>query len=161
HERFNYNLVKSNFLKRTKDSQILLLPISVRLNCEQQSYLLTQEAKLATFGFRIAAQGDQNIIISEIPSILKGKDILSLIKELAIFDEDFESSISFDSYLDYVCARIACHASKRSGDQLSRAGVYALFDSLDNSEFAAACPHGRPTIIKLSHYQIEKSFGRI
>ncbi len=161
HERFNYNQVKNNFLKRNKDSQILLLPISVSLSFGQQANLLQQQENLAIFGFRFEAQGEQHILISEIPSILKGKDLITLIKELAVAEEELDSNPSWDNYTDYICARIACHASKRSGDQLSRAGVAALFDSLDNSEFAGACPHGRPTIIKLSNYEIEKSFGRI
>ncbi len=161
HERYNYNVVKSNFLKRNKDSQMLLLPVTISLNAEQQSNLLLQKEQLANFGFRFEGQGDSHLLISEIPSVLKGKDLINLIKELAVREDDLNSNRSWDNYTDYVCARIACHASKRSGDQLSRAGVYALFDSLDNSEFAGACPHGRPTMIKLSINEIEKSFGRI
>ena len=62
--------------------------------------------------------------------------------------------------IDHVAARIACHASVRSGDQLGRAEVEALFRALDTAEFSTACPHGRPVIVSFSASEIERWFGR-
>ncbi|MCI5064785.1 DNA mismatch repair protein MutL, partial [bacterium] len=59
-----------------------------------------------------------------------------------------------------VAARLACHASVRSGDLLQREEVYALFDALDEAEWSSACPHGRPVLIHFTVDEIEKFFGR-
>ena len=62
--------------------------------------------------------------------------------------------------MDHVAARLACHASVRSGEGLTRDEVYALFEALDSTEFSAACPHGRPVIVSFSADEVEQWFGR-
>ena len=62
--------------------------------------------------------------------------------------------------LDAVLARLACHGSIRAGRRLKQAEMDALLRQMEQTPRAATCPHGRPTVLKLSRAEIEKLFGR-
>ena len=61
---------------------------------------------------------------------------------------------------EHIAARLACHASVRSGDSLTRDEVYALFSDMDKAESAGVCPHGRPVVKYFSKNEVEHFFGR-
>lgn len=159
HERYNYNLIRNNFRKKTPDSQILLLPKVIQLTEEQINSFIEKKDILEGFGFAFEVSGKDKLLVKAIPSVLASQNYQDLLKEVAS-DEVFSAEVVYEKTVDYVAARIACHASIRSGDTLSRQGVNSLFSSLDNTEFSAACPHGRPVIVKVTKYEIEKWFGR-
>lgn len=161
HERYNFNLVRNNFNNKTPDAQILLLPKTVKLTEQATQNCLSHCDLLLNFGLGLEQCGEDSVIITSVPSIMSDKNVTDLVKDLSNSEYLSEAEAVLNKAVDYISARIACHASIRSGDKLSKADVYALFKSLDSSEFSSACPHGRPVVIRFDKVEIEKWFGRI
>jgi DNA mismatch repair protein MutL len=158
HERVNFNLLRNRFHSNGVPSQQLLVPITVNLSGEGFAAITEQLDKLERFGFKIEAFGDTAVLIRAAPTIVSSGAIESLIKELASDDLGYSSAL--EEQIDHVSARIACHASIRSGRILERAEVYALFAALDSADCSSACPHGRPIVVNFSEREVEHWFGR-
>lgn len=160
HERINFNKIRNQYKKEQVSSQNLLVGLSLDLNEEELERLKDSEYLFETFGFKFDFTNDVNVVVKAAPSALSGGNIITAIKEACGFEEDLASEGALSRQIDHVAARIACHASVRSGKKLKEAEVYQLLNSLDSEEFAAACPHGRPVAVTFSRYQLEKWFGR-
>jgi DNA mismatch repair protein MutL len=165
HERYNYNLVRNGFTGRELPSQRLLVPITVEMTERGAAKCIEQSELFLRFGFDIEPFGDTAVLVRSVPSIVLNSTVEPVFKEVAAITEEEEAARTqagevFQQLIDRVAARIACHASIRSGKKMTEKEVYALFDSLDTSEFSAACPHGRPVVVSFSEPDIEKWFGR-
>lgn len=160
HERYNYNLVRNNFRAKTMMGQELLLPITVEVGEAGVESFKQNEEMLSAFGFGIEIFGESSVIIRCAPTVLKSSDVTTLLKEVLGVSFEDDASGKLDEKIDHIAARIACHASIRSGEDLQKEEVYALFEALDRTEFSAACPHGRPVIVSFSEGDIERWFGR-
>ena len=160
HERVNYNKIKRDFLKNNITVQDLLIPINVDLGEEKTAYLLNHKDFLQKFGIYIESFGDTSIVIRALPQIIGEYKTVNLIHSISNIDmPEFAENITND-LISSISARIACHASVRSGHVISNEEVYELFRMLDSEEFSSACPHGRPVIRKFSKREVECWFGR-
>ena len=61
---------------------------------------------------------------------------------------------------DTLAASIACHSAIRAGDSLTEPEMVSLLEQLEKADNPHTCPHGRPTLIHFSEYQMEREFGR-
>ena len=158
HERCNFNLIKERF--KNSDRQTLLLPLTINLNEADLHTVLEFTGELSKYGFALEAFSQDSLLVREIPSIIKEQHVGELLKDLAVLDiqETVEAKIKYR--IDQNIARLACHASIRSGYKPSREEVYALFTALDSAEFSHSCPHGRPVSLHFSRSEVEKWFGR-
>lgn len=160
HERINYNKMRNNFRLKKASEQNLLIPITVELTTEGADRIEEFSDTLAGFGIRVTRSGDTIVTVVAVPAVLPSLKVESLIKEIAAEEVSEAASNRFEERIDHAAARMACHASIRSGRVLSREEAYALFAELDSSEFSAACPHGRPVVIQFSSQEVERWFGR-
>ena len=160
HERYNFNLIRNRVLSRDAVSQALLIPQKIELTEEGIGRLLEHEDLLKRFGFEAERAGETSLVLRAAPSMLDADGSEAVIKEMAASDLEGEAFGMVKGQIDAVSARIACHASVRSGAQLTREEVYALFSALDSTEFSMACPHGRPVAAAFSRSAVEKWFGR-
>lgn len=161
HERYNYNLLRNSMREGRATSQKLLVPLRVVLSEAAAQACLAHAELLERAGFEIRVPGeDGTVMVHALPAVMGTKDPTVLIREIAAAEFSEEAGERINEALDHLAARIACHASIRSGQALSREEVYALFAALDQSEFSSACPHGRPVVVSFSEAQIESWFGR-
>lgn len=160
HERVNYNTIRRARAESTLTSQRLLIPETVRLTEEQVVHLMEQEPLLRELGFEIAPVGREMVSVQGVPGVVAHLDCVALLKECAAEPLAAGWRERLEERIDHIAARIACHASVRSGDQLNRHEVYALFEQLDNAELSGACPHGRPVVTHFSREMVERWFGR-
>lgn len=160
HERYNFNLIRNGFRERGIARQKLLVPERLALTESAAESLVEHLATLEQFGFEIEETGIDELVIQEVPAILVGKDVQALMKDIAALPFGATAQGCLEQAIDNISARIACHASVRTGDRLSKEEAYALFAALDKAEFSAACPHGRPIMVKFTASNIEKWFGR-
>ncbi len=160
HERINYNRILNSTKTRNITSQKLLLPIEVRLSESAASYFSENASLLEEIGFEISSGDAGKIIVKAVPTMIAEGDIPSLIKDLAAGMRGEGADVSITQRLQQISARVACHASVRSGQSLKELEVYALFAQLDSTEFSSACPHGRPIIVSFSQFEVERWFGR-
>ncbi|MBS4961225.1 MAG: DNA mismatch repair endonuclease MutL [Clostridiales bacterium] len=159
HERILYEELMNRFKEEKIISQKLLQPIMVSLTeAEKQVYEENKEI-FQSFGFETESFG-QNIALSAVPFILRGPaspvfftEILDTLRETSM-DNLFDTKI-------LTVATMACKAAVKANDRLSLQEAEALIHSLLKLENPFSCPHGRPTIIEMTKYELEKKFKRI
>jgi DNA mismatch repair protein MutL len=160
HERINFNSIRRQFKEQAVSSQQLLLPLSITLSPSACDALESQSHFLEQFGFEIDRFADDAVVLRAVPGMLIDSDMTEFIKHLVAQNIFLSVQGALDERIDAMAARVACHASIRSGYAIKREEAYALFARLDSSEFSAACPHGRPVVVTFSTSAIEKWFGR-
>jgi DNA mismatch repair protein MutL len=160
HERVNYNKIRAARSKHSLNVQKLLIPETVRLTGEQVAALLDQSEMLRELALEIEAVNDDTIAIHGVPGVLSHLDCGALVKEIAAEPVPEGWRERLEERIDHITARLACHASVRSGDAISRVEAYALFQQLDEADTAGACPHGRPVVAEFARDSVERWFGR-
>ena len=160
HERFNFNLIRNRYQSGNVPSQQLAIPETIELSELGAKQVLAAADTLHKFGFELEGFGKDSVIVRAAPPMVSSQALKDLIRDLASIPEEAAAEGGINFVIDQVASRIACHASVRSGRWLEREEVYALFESLDQSEFSTACPHGRPVIVSFSAEEIEQWFGR-
>jgi len=152
HERILYEKLKN----KDYSSQTLLFPIIVELTNMEASIFEEYEDLFKAFGFEFRKLRGSSVIIDKVPSIFK-KITKDFIRELINSLEDTELlPEKFDSFLK----TLACKAAIKFGDSLSQDEMVALLDQLFASQNPFFCPHGRPTIYRITLEELEKRFGR-
>lgn len=160
HERVNYNNLMRDFLKNHISVQDLMIPLSVELGEAKTSYMLSHKEFLEKFGIYIEDFGKTSIVIRALPQIIGEYKVVNLIQSIASIElPELAKNLTNDLISD-IAARMACHASIRSGHIIQKEEVTELFKMLDSEEFSSACPHGRPILRKFSKREVEGWFGR-
>jgi DNA mismatch repair protein MutL len=160
HERVTYNKIREQRATRTLVVQKLLIAERVALTGEQVVALIEQQELLKEIGFEITQASDSEILIHGVPNVVAHLQCATLLKEFAAEPVIAGWRERLDERIDHISARLACHASVRSGHVISREEVYALFAQLDLANSAGACPHGRPVVADFSRAAVERWFGR-
>ncbi|MCB0329130.1 MAG: DNA mismatch repair endonuclease MutL [Bdellovibrionales bacterium] len=159
HERINYNQILQKLRRGDLKREKLLIPLSVQCDEEAVERILDHRLLLERCGFRVEKLTPEILEISEKPTWIPLKHVKAALTALG--DDDLPVERALEAELEKVAARLACHASIRSGDIQSREEVYALFAALDETEWNSACPHGRPVVIHFTKAELERRFGRV
>ena len=160
HERVNYNKIRTARAEHKLSVQKLLIPEVVRLTSEQVTTLMEQRELLAELAFEVSEVDHERVAVSGVPSVLSRLNCTALLKDFAAEPVRAGWRERLEERIDHIAARLACHASVRSGDLLSRHEAYALFSELDEAELSGACPHGRPVVTEFTRDAVERWFGR-
>lgn len=160
HEKVLYE----KFVQRMKDrdfaAQALYPPLIVSLNMQEEEVLKENMEIFAHMGFEIEHFGGKEYTISTVPEELFGlSDTEMFIEILDNLSEEGKKK-NVDSIMDRI-ATMACKAAVKGNNRLSFEEAKALIDELLALENPYNCPHGRPTIISMSKYELEKKFKRI
>lgn len=151
-------------MKRLKDhmftSQRISPPVILTLSLKEEEALKTHLDVFEKLGFEIEPFGGMEYALSAIPDNLFGITERSLFLE--ILDDLVDQSVrgTPQSVLEKV-ASMSCKAAVKGNHRMSAKEAHALIDELLTLENPYNCPHGRPTIISMSKYELEKKFKRI
>jgi DNA mismatch repair protein MutL len=160
HEKVLYEKLIKSYKNKEVASQMLQPPIILSLSMREEEALKKQMTLLQEIGFEIEHFGGKEYSVRAIPNNLLGiaeKDyLIELIDSLV--DESHTNLV--ESILEKA-ATMSCKAAVKGNNKLSVAEADALIDQLLDLENPYHCPHGRPTIISMSKYEIEKKFKRI
>jgi len=160
HERVTFQRLRRAFERGEVATQRLLFPRRVEVPADLAPHLEEHAADLATIGLHVRPFGDQSFVVEEVPALLAHATIDQLVLDLADELRATASARAFSDHVDAVLSRLACHASKRAGDTLSREAAEALFKALDEVDFRANCPHGRPVVVTHSFDEVAAWFHR-
>ena len=159
-ERVNYELFLDKLANPIKDKIPLLLPMTIELSNNEYIILKENFEFLNNMGFDIEEFGINSVIIKSHPVWLtKGFEDLQIRKiiEAVIHKEkDFDLS----KFNDHLSATLACKASIKANTNLSINEMEELINDLRKCNNPFNCPHGRPTIITFTKYELEKMFKR-
>jgi len=156
HERVRYDKVRRQREQKKPEVQGLLEPATFEVTPRQDAIMRSCIEQLADFGFRLEAFGDRTYLVRTVPAIVAGDDWPSMLKELL----DALAGEEKSKWEERIVASIACHGAIKSGQTLSDDEMKSLVRQLEQTASPHTCPHGRPTVIKLSAAQLEREFGR-
>ena len=160
HEKVNYERLMKNFKEKEIYSQRLEPPMVVTVSMMEAEALERYRDAFAGLGFTIESFGGNEYCIREVPANLYG------IGERDLFMEFLDAVSQENGTMDTEViaskiATMACKMSIKGNQRVSLMEVEHLLDELMKLENPYQCPHGRPTIIKMSKYEIDKKFKRI
>lgn len=157
HERMNFENLKAN---TQINSQLLLTPVTVNLSKDEYSAVCDNLELYKKCGFLVEDFGNGTVIVRECPSILDGEDVEDLICETAQKLLDGKTDITPEQ-MDWIFHSTSCRAAVKAGDHTSPQEMELFVKKLLSMPNIRYCPHGRPVMVKMSKYDIEKQFGRI
>ena len=160
HEKVNYERLMKNFKEKEIYSQRLEPPMVVTVSMMEAEALERYKDAFAGLGFTIESFGGNEYCIREVPANLYGIGERDLFMEL-LDAVSQENGIMDTEVIASKIATMACKMSIKGNQRVSLMEVEHLLDELMKLENPYQCPHGRPTIIKMSKYEIDKKFKRI
>ena len=160
HEKILYERTMASLQKREYTSQMIDPPIILSLNSSEQLKLEQYMEHFTSIGFEIEPFGGKEYAVRAVPanlfSVAKRELLMEMIDDLA----EGNGSGTPDLINERV-ATMSCKAAVKGNHTLSFAEADKLIDELLELKNPYACPHGRPTIISMSKYELEKKFKRI
>ena len=160
HEKVLYERLMKSLKERRFQQQLLSPPVILNLSMQEEELFLKYRSSFSDMGFEIEDFGERAYAVRAVPSDLPGIGQGNILMELLDSLSDISGNISSESLLDRV-ATMSCKAAVKGNHRMSREEARALIDELLTLENPYNCPHGRPTIISMSKYELEKKFKRI
>lgn len=170
HERINYErLLRQSAVSGQESAVRLLFPRQIRLQSSEYRVILDNLKMLSSLGIEAEDFGHGTIVVRSLPDFLKDADANLLMSDLSNFlISDFKSQISdasgsietVDLTRKALAARLACHSSIRGKEVPDGMRIAQLFKDLNAMEDPEHCPHGRPTKIFISMYELRKMFKK-
>ena len=160
HERIMYEKVKKNFYSdEEKDSQIMLLPDIINLSHKEKDIVRENTELFKKAGFIFEEFGENTIRLIGVPSLCIELDTKELFIQL--LDEiDTVAITATQEKEEKFISTVACKAAVKANMKLTKEEVDNLMKQLLVLRNPFTCPHGRPTAIKMSKYEIERKFSR-
>lgn len=158
HERMLYNKLKKD--NGSNGSQLMLKPCTVVLSKEEYVAVTENLEMIRSAGFEIDDFGDGAVIVRACPLNLENEDVTQLITEIAGYLTQNKRDI-LPEQLDWVYHSIACRAAIKAGNKQTDYELIEFTKQLLSDENVRYCPHGRPVLIELTKYELDKQFGRV
>ena len=159
-ERINYEKFMKELSKENKDTIDLLVPI--KLEYPKDEFLKIKEYLdvLKSIGVYLEEFGDHTFLVRRHPTfIYKGREKDSIEKIISILLE--KGTFSKEKFIEKTATTLACRLSIKANDYISLEEADYLLETIRTCENPFTCPHGRPTIITYSNYELEKMFKRV
>ena len=160
HERIMYERVKKNYYSdKTKDSQLLLLPDVITLTHKEMDIAKENTQMFEQAGFTFEEFGENTIKLTGVPTICIDLDTKELFLE-TLDEINTVARTAKQEKEEKFIATVACKAAVKANMALTTEEVEKLMDELLKLPNPFTCPHGRPTVIKMTKYDIERKFAR-
>jgi DNA mismatch repair protein MutL len=159
HERILYELAVDRLNSNANLTQQLLIPIYIELNPVDYEVAKSIEKELGSLGFDIELQSKRRVKIKGIPSDVRIGDESRIMQELIDQFKEYDIKLNLEKR-DNLAKSYACKHAIKAGDYLSESEMLNLIDKLFSVKMPYVCPHGRPTIVKLSMDELDKMFYR-
>ncbi len=160
HEKVLYEKTMARLASKDFTSQRISPPIVMTLDARESEMLEKYRPQIEQFGYEVEHFGGKEYMISAIPDNLFHIDMKDLFIEML---DDFSNATGRQTpdIITEKVASMSCKAAVKGNDKLTLPEINELIDELLSLDNPYNCPHGRPTIISMSKYEIEKKFKRI
>ena len=160
-ERINYEKILKALREKKIYTTSLLLPITIELSSSEFQTIKENMKILTDMGFKVSEFGINTYVITEHPTwLITGLETESVKK---IFDIIIEGKYKFDRvrFNDHIAATMACKMSVKGNEATTTEQAENLLNDLVKCDNPYNCPHGRPTIISFTRYELERMFKRV
>jgi DNA mismatch repair protein MutL len=158
HERIIYDRLNKQGIDNKK--QGLLIPENIELASKEKTLLVNNLEQLQDYGFDIEDFGNNTFIIRSVPAVsskIPAKQLLiDIISDLSNLGKSSQLEIKKENMRKL----IACHSAIKAGDKLNTQEMNQLIKDLYTTENPLTCPHGRPTMVRITEEHLKKQFGR-
>ncbi|NPV26035.1 MAG: DNA mismatch repair endonuclease MutL [Firmicutes bacterium] len=159
HERVRYEQLQTVAQGAPSSSQGLLFPVTLELAGEDREVLLRHIIRLRDLGFIVEHFGGNTFLLREVPMFLEG-DARSYFLDLLELLREAQWKVERQRLWDEALKLAACKSAIKAGDLMTRPEMERLLEELDRVNQPYTCPHGRPTVFRLSLGELEKRFLR-
>ena len=159
HERVMYEKLLKKVREGIKNKQILMIPEVVEVKNNELDIIKTNIELFNQAGFELEEFGGNSVKISAVPSEITGIAIKDLFLEL-LDSLQKESGVIENDKVEYFIFTMACKAAVKANMNLNIVEIEALISEMMKLENPFTCPHGRPTAIRMTKYELEKKFKR-
>ena len=160
HERIIYEQIVADPCMLAKRQQ-LAIGETVQLAPEEMELVENRRDEFANLGFAIEAKHADAVLVSSVPTILQGKDVLAVLRDLLALAKRDHTAWLGESLVHDVVATIACRSAVKAGDVLDANMRQNLFNSAENVDFFHNCPHGRRVMRIFPKQQVGAWFDRL
>ena len=166
HEKVNYERMIRHYKEGSLTSQLVSPPTIITLSAAEEEVFLRYRGAFERLGFNIENFGGREYAMRAVPAELFGCDserdmFREILDDLAEYTTSLSEEEKTPDVINYRVAGMACKASVKGNTTMSAAEMEELIDELLTLDNPYNCPHGRPTMIKLSKYELDKKFKRI
>jgi DNA mismatch repair protein MutL len=158
HERVLYEEARARLEGEAPTAQKLLFPETIEVGAEEEEVIDEYLEDIVRMGFDVRKFGRRTYVVEAVPALLKEGIRRTILSNMV--EEVIETRSESDDMKHVLAAAFACKAAIKAGDSLAEPEIRSLLDRLFASRMPFACPHGRPTTIRLSWEEIEKRFLR-
>ena len=159
HEKVKFERLMKQYHEKSLVSQNLMPPIIVSLSGQEETAYREYASVFAQLGFEVEPFGGSEYALRSVPVDLYGCGEKELF--LAVLDDLLEGGVKGDlTAVREKIASMSCKAAVKGNNRLSTQEAHKLIDELLTLDNPYNCPHGRPTIISMSKYEMEKKFKR-
>ncbi len=158
HERILYDQISKQGIENRK--QGLLIPETLELNPKETSALQDNLEYLKGLGFDIEEFGNNSYILRSVPAVASKIPAKQLLTDIVSELQSLGKSAQLEIKQENIRKLIACHSAIKAGDKLSVQEMNQLIKDLYATQNPLTCPHGRPTMVKLTEEELNKRFGR-
>jgi DNA mismatch repair protein MutL len=159
HERVIYNQLNCP-TSNVQSRQPLLIPETIELNPKESIILQENIDYLRNLGFDLEEFGNNSYILRSVPAVAAKSSAKQLLIDIISELQNAEKSAQLEIKQETIRKLIACHSAIKSGDKLSNQEMNQLIKDLYASENPLTCPHGRPTMLRITEEELKKHFAR-
>jgi DNA mismatch repair protein MutL len=160
HERVIYEQLRQRITLGPLESQRLLLPETLRVTPQQAALVESNAELLHTLGIEVTPFGPDALAIHGFPGLLKDTDVVAFMRDLLDRLAQQAASTSSEAVVHSILDMMACKAAVKAGDALSEPEIEALIRQRHLIEKPSSCPHGRPTMLRLTKADLNRQFKR-
>ncbi len=159
HERINFERIMESMYQKKVESQSMMFPITYQVDPIRKKALVAKLDLLRNAGIGITEFGSDTFLIDALPVFISGKSITAVLDDLIEESQKTKSDSLADWQLK-LAKMMACRGSVKAADKLDNLELEKLVEDLFKTRTPYTCPHGRPTIIRMTYEQLRRHFRR-
>lgn len=159
HEKILYERFMNHLKVKDMDTQMIMPPVIIELNMQQEDAYKRNKQAFLRLGFEIEEFGGNAYKVNGLPAGLPNVNLKQMLIDMIDGLTD-DNSTDLDIITERV-ATMSCKAAVKGNNKLSFEEAKELIEELMQAENPYNCPHGRPTLIVMSKYEVERKFKRI
>jgi DNA mismatch repair protein MutL len=159
-ERVYFENLMNQYLEGGVSSQLLMIPVTVKLDPVSFALATANLDFLENLGFECDEFGDCDLIVRSVPDMMTESEIKDSITEIISLLGENKENIK-KAIAEEALHTVACKKAIKGNSHITNAEMESLVESVLSFEIINTCPHGRPIMIKMTKYELEKQFKRI
>jgi DNA mismatch repair protein MutL len=161
HERVLFEQMMTRMETGNAPSQRLLLPDTVEVSFRDAIFIRDHLEVLTRLGVGLSEFGERTFLLDALPPFVKVKDAKQFVRDLVDALITAGREVNKMRLGEDVVAKTVCRHAIKANDPLAPAELERLIEDLRCCSMPYTCPHGRPTLIEISHKELERKFGRV